>query len=250
MFASKRALLSILLISLFLMSTTAVVFAVDEYLPGVSNGQYAKYGNFLGTGPGMEAYNNNDWMKYEVTAINQTQVTLRLTGQFKNGTTMLGNGEYWTYSVLYYNVVNGTPTTYSVVIAKNLTKGDLVAPSTLNPNDIVNDTQTRTYLGSSRSVNVFEYTNSSENSNTKLTCIYDRESGMLMEVVGESTDTQTSATRQFSYSVTETNIFGLSVPVLGIPAIYFYVIVAAVAVAIVVVLVVVYKMKPRRRRRR
>jgi hypothetical protein len=251
MLTSKRVLLSILISSLFLTSTTALVFASRDYLPGVTKGQYVKYGNFVGTGPGLEAYNNNDWMKYEATDINNSRVTLLLTGQFKNGTTILGSGEYWTYDITYNSIVNGTPAVYSIIIAGNLNKGDLVAPNIENPFDTVNDTQTRTYIGNSRSVNIIEYTNSSETSTTKLTCIYDKESGMLMEARGETTETQPfTTTKQFSYSVTETNIFSSNKLILGVQAIYFYVLLAVSVIIIVAVLAVVYNRKFAKSRRR
>jgi hypothetical protein len=251
MFAWKLGIISILFILIFMISTMAPVLAADDYLPGVSKGQYVKYGNFVGTGPGMDAYSSNDWMKYEVTGVNVSEVTLLLTGQFKNGTAILGNGDSWVYDVTFILSVNATPSTYSPIMAGNLTKGDLIGTYVISPLDAINDTQTRTYLGVSRSVNILEtiHTNSTENSENRLTCIYDQQSGMLLELNGESTVTQPAqVTRQFSYSITETNIFGPNAPVLGLSPLYVYVIIASV-VAVIVVALVVLKLRSNRGKR-
>src|SRR5450759_1623345 len=72
------------------------VFAL-EYNPGVKTGQYVKYGNFVGTGTGVESFNDYSWSKLEVTDVSGKEVTLLSTGQFKDGTAIPANGtkENW-----------------------------------------------------------------------------------------------------------------------------------------------------------
>ena len=72
-----------------LVTFVAPVLAV-EYNPGVSVGQYVKYGNFYGGyNPGVIPY---DWEKIEVIAVSGKEVTLLTTGQFKNGTALPNTG--------------------------------------------------------------------------------------------------------------------------------------------------------------
>ncbi|MFB3889354.1 MAG: hypothetical protein ACE14S_07675 [Candidatus Bathyarchaeia archaeon] len=228
----KTAVAVLLFLALTPMVLSAQVSAFD-YIAMVKVGQYVKYGNFVGTGQGLEAYNQNDWMQWEVTEVNGSEVVLRLTGRFKNGTAILSNGDYWMYYVTLMNYVNNTASGQSPVIAGNLTRGYSVAPRTF---DTVNDTQTRTYLGATRTVNILNYTTASENSTGIFTYFYDQESGMLLEAMGQTFETAPTETlRRFSYIVTDTNIFGLG----AIPPLYFYAtaaVVAAVVVAIAVAL--------------
>jgi hypothetical protein len=75
---------------------------------------------------------------------------------------------------------------------------------------MVNRTETRTYLGVSRTVNILDITLSTPDYNTSLSYVYDRTSGMLLE---STTQTITQAQPQpvratISYSIIETNIFG------------------------------------------
>ncbi len=246
MHTSKVTIAAITAILMLVISLANPVLAAT-YLPGVTKGQYVKYGNFIGSGPDMDVYSSNDWMKYEVADINMSVVTLLLTGQFKNGTAILGNGDYWVYDVTFIYSVNTTASTYSPIIASNLTRGDLVGTYVLSPRDVINDTQTRTYLGVSRTVNILEYTNTSANSN-RLTCIYDQQSGILLEIDGESTETQSQVTRHFSYSVTDTNIFGSNAPILGLPPIILYTIVVGAVAAIIASVIVVFKLRSRPKR--
>jgi hypothetical protein len=203
-----------------------------DYRPGVSKGQYVKYGNFVGIGPGLEAYNNNDWIKYEVVEINGTQATLVLTGRFKNGTAILGNGDAWLYDTTLPGVVNGTESPQGPIIAGGLVKGYMVTPV---PFDTINDTVTQSYLGVSRLVNVLNYTYNNDTLTRVFTYFFDQESGMLLEVKGLSIENPNSVTRQFSYIVTETNIFGQILPIE-----YIYII-AAITISVIVILAVAVK---------
>ena len=73
------------LLCLLLMAFVAPVLAVD-YKPGVSVGQYVKY-----SGCAVESLMellDFDWTRLEVVDVSGKEVTLRSSGQLKNGTTI------------------------------------------------------------------------------------------------------------------------------------------------------------------
>ena len=195
--------------ALLTIALLAVVFILPvlavTYNPGVTAGQYVKYGNFVGVGPGAEHFNDYDWLKLQVTDVSGKAVTLLSTSQYKNGTT---NRRQWNLNV--WNIETGTedgvPSTQGPIIAANLNQGDAIPP----PNTYsVNRTETRTYLGVSRTVNILDASLSTPDYNATLTYVYDKASGMLLESTTQTTtqsDPQ-SVTTTISYSVIETNIF-------------------------------------------
>ena len=92
-----------LTVALFLFVTIAAPVLAVEYNPGVSKGQYVKYGSFIGIGPGLESINNTDYVKQEITGVLGKQVTVLTTGQLKDGTATSGNG-----STTVWNIETGT----------------------------------------------------------------------------------------------------------------------------------------------
>ena len=211
-------------------SLTLPVFAAD-YNPGVSAGQYVRYGNFVGTGPGVESFNDYDWLKVEATSVSGKEVTLLSTGQLKNGAATPGNGTIQAWNV-ETGTEDGTPSVQGPVIAGNLNEDDAIPP----PNTYsVNKTETRTYLGVSRSVNILDSTISTPDYTTTLTYVYNKASGMLLEAASETAQTQPEpSTSKYSYSVTETNIFGSA----GIPMEYLLFAAAAIVIIIIVMTIV------------
>ncbi len=218
----KLKLLAALLFAALLAAFLFPVLALT-YNPGVESGQYVKYGNFVGVGQGVEAFNNYDWLKLQVTSVSGKDVTLLSTSQFKNGTAIEGNG-----TISIWNIETGTqdgvPSTQGPIIAANLNQGDPIPP--LNTY-VVNRTESRTYLGVSRTVNILDASLSTPDYNATLMYVYDKASGMLLE---STTQTVTQAdpqpiTTTISYSIIETNIFGStanpspSVPELPITAV-------------------------------
>lgn len=192
--------------------SAAVAFpalAVD-YNVGVTVGQYVKYGNFISSGPGFEAFGEYDWLQLTVTAILGKEVLLLSTGQFRNGSALPGNGtsEVW-------NVEEGTqsniPSTQGPIIAANLNQGDIIPP----PNTYsVNRTEQRTYLGVTRDVNILIASVSTPAYNSTSTYVYDRSSGMLLEASSQTVaqGDPEPITSTYSYSVMETNIFSSTTP--------------------------------------
>ncbi|HSV49014.1 MAG TPA: hypothetical protein VLH35_01760 [Candidatus Acidoferrales bacterium] len=233
---NSKLLISLLLSCVFLVSLVLPVLAVN-YNSGVSTGQFVKYGNFLGSGIGFEDFNNIDFMKVMVTNVDGNQVTLLSTGQYKNGTAMTGNNTSTVWDVAA-GTQDGLPTTQGTIIAANLNIGDAIPPANTYT---VNLTESRTYLGVSRTVNVLSVGFSTPDYNTSLSYVYDRASGILLEtsvftsVVSDSGPIVSS----YSYSVVETNIFGVTGP--SVPendlAIVEYILVFVVVASVVIVLV-------------
>jgi hypothetical protein len=197
----------LVLIASFLAAFTLPALAVT-YNPGVSNRQYVKYDNFVGTGPGVEAFNDYDWLKLLVTRVSGKTVTLLSTGHYKNGTAIPGDG-----TVSVWNIETGTedgvPSTQGPIIAANLNQGDAIPPTNTYK---VNNTESRNYFGVTRTVNVLDASISTPDYNTSVTYVYDKASGMLLESNTETTtqaDTQ-SITTTVSYIIVDTNIFSLS----------------------------------------
>ena len=233
---SKLKFLTALLFAALLAAFVFPVLAVT-YNPGVETGQYVKYGNFVGVGQGVESFNDYDWLKLQVTGISGKDVTLLSTSQFKNGTAIEGNG-----TISIWNIETGTqdgvPSTQGPIIAANLNQGNPIPP----PNTyVVNSTESRTYLGVSRTVNILDASLSTPDYNATLTYVYDKASGMLLE---STTQTVTQAdpqpiTTTISYSIIETNIFGStanpspSVPELSIAAVGAVVVLMSVVVGLI-----------------
>lgn len=206
------------------------VFAM-EYNPSVKAGQYVKYGNFVGTGTGVESFNDYSWSKLEVTGVSGKEITLLSTGQLKDGTAIPGNGttEVWNIET---GTQNGVPSTQGPIIAADLNQGDAIPPANTY---MVNRTETRVYLGVSRNVNILETTVSTPDYSTSLTYIYDRSSGILLESTVETVQNQPQqSTSKYSYSITETNLFGQT-PSIGLPLVFVIAVVAVIAVLVIAV---------------
>lgn len=201
---TKFKIITMLLSTVFLMGIFVFPVIAIDYNPGVAKGQYVKYGNFAGIGSGVESFNDYDWLKLEVTEVSGRDVTLLSTGQFKDGTAIPGNGtiEVWNVEA---GTQNGIPSTQGPVIAANLNSGDPIPP----PNTYsANRTETRTYLGTSRTVVILESTISTPDYNTTLNYVYDRASGMLLESTVETVQAEPATSSTFAYSAIETNVFG------------------------------------------
>ena len=199
-----KFLLSLIVATVILGALALPVFAV-QYNPGVTAGQYVKYGNFVGSGPGYEFFNDYGFLTLQVVSVSGNTVTLLSTSQYKNGTALPGNNttDIWN---LETGTDNGIPSTQGPIIAANLNQGEEIPP----PNTYaVNQTVSKTYLGVVRSVNILDVTVSTPTYNSTLNYVYDKLSGMLLEA-SSSTTTEAEPspiTSTYSYSTIETNIF-------------------------------------------
>jgi len=74
-----KYLLIIIFATVILSALALPVFAVD-YNPGVTSGQYVKYGNFIGSGQGFETFNDYGFLQLQVISVSGKDVTLLSTG--------------------------------------------------------------------------------------------------------------------------------------------------------------------------
>jgi hypothetical protein len=240
---SYKVLASIIF-AFLLLTAVAPVFALT-YTPGVTAGQYVKYGHFAGSGPGLEDFSNIDSQTLQVTNAAGTEVTLLSFGQYKNGTVTQGNGtvSIWDLSA---GTDNGQPTTQGPIIAANLQAGDPIPPTGTYS---INSTESRQYLGFTRSINILSISISTPDYNSTFNYVYDKASGMLLEASSE-TNTQSysgAVTSQYSYSVTETNVFALSPTPsptnisIGIPLQYIAILAIVIIVVVVIAVVMVFR---------
>lgn len=240
-----RVIFSLIFLSLIVLVSASVLPALAvDYTPGVTVGQYVKYGNFSGNGEGFDEFNNYDFLQWQVTQVSDSQVTLISTGQYKNGTALPGNGASIVWDI-QAGTQDGIPSTQGPIIAANLNQGDAIPPAGTYS---VNSTVQRTYLGVSRAVNVLEVSVSSPDYNSSTTYVYDKASGMLLEASAQTTTQSdpTPVSSSYSYSVIETNIFSSSgqpsstpvVSVLTLPIVLVAIVIAIIVVVIVVVVVV------------
>jgi hypothetical protein len=228
--------IAFILACVLLMALAVPVLAVD-YNPGVSVGQWVEYGNFVLDDQEPEINRT----RVEVIAVSGKEVTLNQWTEYMNGT------EETVEKI--YNVetgtVDGEPAYFpgSYVIAANLNEGDALPPVDLGY--IVNTTETRTYLGSSRSVNIVSYTYAAEGYTISESFVYDEASGMQLVYEGETVVAE--VTQTYSQSIIDTNIFEEATPTPepteGIPVEYIYVAVIVVAIVIVVIAIVLLKKK-------
>jgi hypothetical protein len=237
---SNFKVFTILIFAFILLSGIAVFASAATYTPGVSTGNYVKYGNFVGSGPGLEDFNNIDSQTVQVTNVAGTQVTLLSTGQYRNGTATQGNGTSSVWDIAA-GIEDGSPATQGTIIAANLNVGDAIPPPDTYS---VNSTENRQYLGGSRSVNILKVAIATPDYNSTLSYVYDKASGMLLESSSQTITQSDSGlvTSKYFYSVTETNVFSSSPTPTSInpgPSIPLETILIAIIVIIIVVVVAV-----------
>jgi len=164
-----------------------------QYSPGVSVGQYVN----LSYTTTLTRESIPVWYKMEVVAVSGKEVTVRICSRARDGTV--------TERPYAFNVEtgtqNGTPIRQHMVIAANLSQGNVIPPVEFGLT--VNRTETRTYLGTSRTVNIVSWEESAGTIHVKWVIVYDRESGMVLETEIESSPPPVSA----SHGLLETNIF-------------------------------------------
>ena len=234
--SNHKHLLLIIFAFIILSALALPVFAVT-YNPGVNVGQYVKYGNFTGIGQGFETFNDYSFLQLQVTSVSDNEVTLLSTGQLKNGTTLPGNGTTTIWNI-ETGTADGIPTTQGPIIAANLNQGDAIPPPDTYS---VNQTETRTYLGYDRIVNVLNVEINTSDYNSTLTYVYDKLSGMILESSTQilTQSEPTPVISNYSYNIIETNIFNATTTPVNfqlLQTLVFAVVVIFVIVAIVILL--------------
>ena len=228
-------------LALLVFATSFASIRATDYNPGVSSGQYAKYGNFYGTGS-SSTFNDADWMRIDVVDVSEKNVTLHMSGMYKNGTNADESGSIVNVET---GAVNGSSGGYFIVIAANLKEGDVI-PGAVGPTGplTINTTDTRSYLGASRAINILNLTTSTGGyMDYSYIEIYDQVSGILLELNMSATSTLYPASNmQMSFSITETNIFSAS-PIDVVANNLIYIVIAVVLIIIVVAAVVLMRRK-------
>lgn len=236
----KLGIVFALICVLLMMFAVAVLALGVLYEPSVSVGQRAEYGNYLMDGQKTDV----NWTRIGVTAVSGTEVTLTEITSYMDG------HEETVEKV--YDVEAGTvdevPASFpgSVIIAGNLNEGDALPP--VDNGYKINTTETRTYLGVSRSVNVvsYEYTDAAAGYTISETYWYDKASGIMLEMEGATSGAYVS---EYSDSITVTNIFEETEPTPtptpseGVPLEYLYVAIVAVVIIVIIIAVVLMKRK-------
>jgi hypothetical protein len=186
---------------LLMAAFVAPVSAVD-YNPGVSVGQWIKYGDYVINTP-AGTITSPDWSMIEVVGVSGKEVTLRTTGAYMNGTAIPPSDLLC--NIETHQVNEGLWVSQNYLLAANLNQGD----KTLNEADAptINTTETRTILGTSRTVNIINITNSYPGQNIRSVVIYDQASGMSLSWEMEITIIDQAVTYTSSYSIIDTNIF-------------------------------------------
>jgi len=184
-----------------LLSAFALPVFATNYNPGVTAGQYVKFGNFDSGGVGP--YDDYDWLKIAVESVSGKEVTILITGQLKNGNPTSNNGSTYIWNI-EDGTVNGELGTKGPIIAANLNADDAIPPPS---SYTVTKTENRIYLGTSRTVNILTITSTAPTYTDTLTYVYDRASGMLLEMSEVAKSSEGTDSLEYTYSIIETNIF-------------------------------------------
>lgn len=209
-----RGEVAFVLALVLLMSPIMSVLAVD-YIPGVTVGQYVKYGNIAYFVNGTQNEVQLNWTRVDVTSVFGKDVTLLATGQFKDGSPIPSNGSTSIYNIETGRLNGSTEYTYGPVIAGNLSEGEAIPP--LSYGFVVNKTEIRNYFGIvDRTVNILETTYSDPNYANHWLLVYDKVTGLMLESRTDLTDKTAQTTTNMSYSVVETNITGSVIPELSL----------------------------------
>ncbi len=195
-----KALISVFVATIILTAYALPVFAID-YNVGVTVGQYVKFGNFDAGGVGP--YEDYSWVKVSVDSISGKEVTLLVTGRLQGGGPTPNNGLSYVWNI-EEGTIDGSYGTEGPIIAANLNAGDPIPPA---DSYTVTKTENRVYLGTVRTVCVLVVTSFGDNYTDRFEYVYDRASGMMLEMSEAVEGPDEASTYSYSYSVTETNIF-------------------------------------------
>jgi hypothetical protein len=200
-FEATSKIITVLFFTLLLSTVFVLPVFCTEYHEGVKVGDYVTYGNFVGFG-NAQFYDEYAWAKNEVTSISGDEVTLLSTGLLKDGTPIPENNISVVWNVAT-GQKDGLNSTEGPIIAANLNQGDALPPNLF----ILNRTENRVYLGVTRAVNIHEVTASTTAYTNSETYVYDRTTGLLLEVTVQSVLRSTAIASGFGFTVIDTNIF-------------------------------------------
>jgi hypothetical protein len=199
-----------------------------------------KYGNFtsrINQTYVPSGFNETDWVKIEVTDVSGKNITLHMSGAYKNGTTPDEIG-------VAFNVETGWANTSSVgygaffIIGANLTENDALPTFPSAPTMKINSTETRTYLGHSRTVCIFNLSESvPDMMDVQYVIVYDQASGVLLEMNASQDSAMYPQTNyQISFNIVDTNIFTTGLG--GLLDTTTYIAIAVVVIIIIIVAII------------
>ncbi len=196
-----------------------------EYEPGVTVGDYVVYGNFVCNREhreGTTCIKDLAFKKMEVVAVSGKEVTFLYTEQFKNGraTDRDGLTSTWDVEKFAWGVDDDELwIDFDQIMAANLTDGCCILNCSESgyaewSKSHSLETQVRTYLGVDRNVVVYSNCHRATIDGTKMSVkdntVYDRLSGIRLEVERVAWDGEGYGDLLQSFSVVETNIFSAS----------------------------------------
>ena len=149
--------------------------------PGVQVGYWVKYGNIVGVGPSYTDFNETDYIKVEVVSVAGSQVNLRRSSTFKNGTLQPGVEMEFHFDTGVTDA--GTNWYGPFIIPAGLVENDEVKRPSGASSMIINKTETRYVLGANRTVDIVSYTASIVVNyvDYQFLAIYDQTTGFLLQ---------------------------------------------------------------------
>ena len=222
----------------------AMVIPVTAEGVGVKVGDWAKYGNFSYTWNMPESVpdpsefaslNEVEWGKLEVQNVDGTTVTIKFTTHYENGTED---------SETNSNDIKTSSGDFPFIIEANLNPGaeipwDFVPGMELH----INGTTSRTYAGTSRSVNYIDSTITEGDSTVTLKLYWDKAKGILCEMLISASMTymETTYSMSMSFKMTETNMWsGAGLMPTILTEYWLWAVIGVVIVAICIVVFVVH----------
>ena len=190
-----RYCLGFLVLAILLGGVPPSVWAVVPH--GVVEGDRIRYAvSASGSSPDIDpAIFTMDWFEFEYTEVLDSEVTMRSTVRYLNGTE-----DTITYS---WDVLDGDEVW---LIPSGLGTGDIIPWD----NTAINATVMRSYIGASRTVNVVEFIYTEGSYSEQMWIYWDQATGLLLELTLEIQDG--TALSMFQYLAVETNVWtiGLS----------------------------------------
>ncbi len=202
-----------MLVTIIILSTFSPASAVVTYGPGVVPGEWAKYGrvsaSWTSNMPGEPApppigdLLDTSGVRTEVSTVSGQEITARQNRMFTNGTSR--------ETTLSGDVETGQGNLTFWIISGGLSQGDRIFDNQAAPT--LNATINRVYLGSARTVNVLNITEtiafSGGTFSVSAVAFWDRPAGVLMEIHFTETFTSPfySASGSASAIITETNLW-------------------------------------------
>jgi len=185
-----------------------------EYSPGVQVGYWVEYRNLVSGGPfNPQDFNTTKWMKMEVTSVVGKRVTVHTSRMLENGSFQDGYDYVFDVETGETDRSTDPSSLWSnyFIIAGNLTENSdtrLKLRLSLGAFPmLVNETETRDLLGTNRSVNVVNYSESLEPYyGYKFYAMYDQATGMLLELnVSTVSKTTPTSNEVISFSAVDIN---------------------------------------------